>query len=446
MELNDLIIDVLEKKGAKHYEVYLQESKINELHIEKNSISFSNKVLDSGYSVRVLTKGLGFSSSNVKSPRAIRETVTNAIKTSRVTKKIKFQFPSQEPFRKVKIVDKKIRKDAEQALREYADLLLNLVDHNTFISFGKLRTYDTRVRILNSRGMDIEREETFFMLELSIVVEKNGEKMEFWPHEYRRRIEDLPLSNVEEWVKIAEDQLRAGLPKTERMTVIFSPSCVLDGLGSVLGFHATGAAKVNGVTKLSLGEKVASQSLTIISDGLYPFGLMTSSFDDEGVPQRRIPLIESGFFKNFVYDQFYGIKDGFTSTGNGLRQSEVFYVFDTKFASMPSNQVSNFYVKPGDYSMDELVGINRGILIERFSWLSPDPTTGKFSSEIRAGYYIEKGELAKPIKGGLVSGDFFELMKNITGISDESSITSGGTVLAGICPYMRFENVQVVGK
>jgi len=35
---------------------------------------------------------------------------------------------------------------------------------------------------------------------------------------------------------------------------------------------------------------------------------------------------------------------------------------------------------------------------------------------------------------------------NISGISNKSNITSGGTVLAGVCPYVRFDDVQVAGK
>ena len=87
-----------------------------------------------------------------------------------------------------------------------------------------------------------------------------------------------------------------------------------------------------------------------------------------------------------------------------------------------------------------------GILIEQFSWLSPDAITGKFSSEIRAGYYIKDGEITEPIKGGLVIGNIFDMIKNIQTISNDSVITSGANILAGICPYIAFEDVQIAGK
>jgi len=221
----------------------------------------------------------------------------------------------------------------------------------------------------------------------------------------------------------------------------------LDGLGSIIGSHSSGAAKVNGISKFSPGEKVASESLTVISDGLYPYGLTTNAFDDEGVPQRKNILIDNGIFKDYIYDQFYAIKDNRESTGNGLRQGDIFYVFDAKYGLLPNNKISNFYLKPGKKSLQKLIGeVKHGILIDNFSWLSPDSTSGNFSSEIRDGYYIDNGEISKPIEGGLIAGNFFELMRNISGISNKSNITSGGTVLAGVCPYVRFDDVQVAGK
>jgi PmbA protein len=435
------------KKSAKEYEAYLQKTEINEIHIQKNKIGFTDKTIDSGYGIRVHDGSIGFSSSNIFSDFAIKQTIKNALKSSRMTEKVDFNFPAPKKFSEVKNIDKSIKNNGEIAVKNYADQILESIPADILISFGKIRTYDSQIQIINSEGLDLTREETNFMLELSIIVEKAGKKVEFWPHEYRRRMEYLPVSNLTQWIKIARDQLIAETPKTEITTVIFSPNTVLDGLGSVISSHSTGSAKVNLVSKFSLGEKVASENLTVISDGLYPYGLMTSEFDDEGVPQRKNILIDNGVFKDYVYDQYYAIKDKRESSGNGLRQEDVFYSFDTKYGGMPSNRISNFYVEPGKKTVQELIEeVKHGVLVDHFSWLSPDPTSGNFSSEIRVGYYIDNGQISKPIKGGLVAGNFFELMKNISGISNKSVITSGGTVLAGICPYVRFENVQVAGR
>jgi len=442
----DLIIKEL-KKNTKEYEIYLQGTEVNEIQLQKNEVNFVDKTVNGGYGIRVHNRGLGFSSSNIFTGSAMVQTIKNALKSSELTRKEEFKFPSKRPFKKVKTVDNDIKDKGNDAVKDYADQILNSVPKDVLVSFGKIRTYDSHIEIINSEGLDATREETSFMIELSLIVEKNGKKVEFWPHFYSRRIKDMPISNIDRWVKIAKDQLRAVEPETEKTTVIFSPTSVLDGLGSTIGSHATGSARVNKVSKLELGDEIASKNLTIISDGLYPYGLMTSGFDDEGVPQRKNVLIKNGIFKNYIYDQFYAIKDKTKSTGNGFRQGTTFFTFDGKYSGMPGNQFSNFYIKPGNKSFDKLVEeVDHGIIVDTFSWLHPDSTTGKFSSEVRAGYYIDKGEIKEPIKGGLVIGDFFELAKKISGISNKSEITSGGTILPGICPYIRFEDVQVAGK
>jgi len=434
------------KKNVKEHEVFLQNTEINEIHLQRNEINFIDKTINNGYGIRVHDKGIGFSASNIFTESEIRQTIQNALKSSRMTKKVDFYFPSKKPFKRVKSTDKKI-KDGEEVVKDYVKELLKSIPSEVMISFGKIRTYDSHIEIINSEGLDLTREETNFMVELSLIIEKNGKKVEFWPHFYSRRIKDLPVSNIHKWVKIAKDQLIAIEPKTEKTTVIFSPTSVLDGLGSTVGYHATSFTKINKMSKLSLGEEVAKKDLTIISDGLYPYGMMTSGFDDEGIPQKKNILIRNGVFKNFVYSQFYAIKDKTKSTGNGFRQGPTFFVFDGKYMNQPTDQVSNFYIKPGRKTLDELIReVDHGILVDTFSWLSPDYVTGKFSSEIRTGYYIDKGEISKPIKGGLVTGNFFDLIKNISGISNKSVITSGGTVLAGVCPYIRFEDVQIAGK
>jgi len=59
---------------------------------------------------------------------------------------------------------------------------------------------------------------------------------------------------------------------------------------------------------------------------------------------------------------------------------------------------------------------------------------------------IEKGELIYPVKGGLIAGDIFSLMKNVTGISNQPEIVSGETAFSCITPWLRFKDVQVAGE
>jgi TldD protein len=139
---------------------------------------------------------------------------------------------------------------------------------------------------------------------------------------------------------------------------------------------------------------------------------------------------------------------GEKSTGNGLKSVE-----GTTVNLMNKNTVSvrgsptNLSIKPGKSSLETIIAeVKNGILVEQFSWLNPDPMATSFSSEIRNAYLIRNGKYTQVLKGGMVSGKVFNMIKNISGISNQQFMESGATAFSCISPYIRFEDVQVVGK
>jgi predicted Zn-dependent protease len=46
----------------------------------------------------------------------------------------------------------------------------------------------------------------------------------------------------------------------------------------------------------------------------------------------------------------------------------------------------------------------------------------------------------------MVSGKALDMIRNISGISNQQFVESGATAFSCITPYIRFEEVQVVGK
>ncbi len=91
--------------------------------------------------------------------------------------------------------------------------------------------------------------------------------------------------------------------------------------------------------KGKIGEKVASENLTIFDDGLLAGGLRTAVFDGEGVPHQKTPVIEKGVLRSFLYDNYSAKKDGVESTGNASRAG---------YLSTPSIDTTNFHIIPGN--------------------------------------------------------------------------------------------------
>lgn len=437
----------LKAVGVENYEIYMQIPVVTQLYLRHGETELINLVKHFGYSVRVLDKGFGMTSSNQTEDSQIERCVKNALQMARQSKPEKFTFPYQTATPHVDIVDNGIKENPEEVVKDFGQRVIDAAAaENVELPFAKVKAYYLRTFISNSEGLEKEKEETVLFTEISFKTSSGGRLSEYWVTRYSRRPQDISTAMLETWARLAKENLQAKMPKTEKLEVILPPTVICDLFVPVLGSHSTGRALKTGLSKFEENELVADESLTIFDDGLYPYGLQSSPFDDEGNAQRKTTIIEKGVFKNYLYDQYYALQYDKASSGNGIRQSTVFFYIDDKFKILPRNQTSNLRVETGNKSLETLISeVSRGLLIYNFSWMHPHETSGSFGSEIRNAALIENGELVSPIKGGLVSGNVFDLIKKVTGLSNTAEITSGQTAFSCISPYIRFKDVQVAG-
>lgn len=437
----------LKASGVDNYEIYLQAPVVTQLYLRQGKVVLINEVKHLGYGIRILDKGFGMTSSNQTRDSQIQECINNAIAMARQSKPENFTFPHQRKAPNVDIVDKRIRDSPEDVVRGFAEQLVNIAAAKKVeLPFAKVKAYHIHTSIVNSEGLDRNKEETLMFTEISFKTSMKGQLSEYWTTKYTRRPEDISTAELESWAKLARENLKGEMPKTEKLEVILSPSVVCDLLVPVVGAHSTARALKTGISRFDEGELVANENLTIFDDGLYPYGIQSSPFDDEGNPQGKVTTIDDGVFKNYLYDQYHGLQYEKNSTGNGIRQAIVFFFIDEKFKLLPRNQTSNLRVKSGRKTLEALISeVSRGLLVHQLSWLLPNEASGSFASEIRNAVLIENGEIVRSINGGLVSGNVFTIIKNLTGISKKAEIASGGTAFCCISPHLRFKDVQIAG-
>ena len=145
--------------------------------------------------------------------------------------------------------------------------------------------------------------------------------------------------------------------------------------------------------------------MIIFDDGTLRGGWRTRPFDDEGHPTQKTTVIENGILKNYLYDSYTALKDNVEPTGNAFRG---------QYWMPPQPQPTNLMLKPGNTRPEEMIQeTKRGIFIDETigEWLS-NPVSGNLNATITHGYLIENGELTKPIKGVVISGNFYEILKN----------------------------------
>jgi TldD protein len=195
-----------------------------------------------------------------------------------------------------------------------------------------------------------------------------------------------------------------------------------------------------------LGEKVASELVTVIDDGTVAGGRGSLNVDDEGNPGERKVLIEKGVLKGYLYDHLNAKLTGQRSTGSGRRQS---------FRHAPMPRMTNTYLAPGDQTPEEILrGVRKGLYCRQFGGGQVDISNGNFVFEISEAYLIEEGEVTRPVKGAMLIGVGPEALKNVSAVGSDASLDPGlGTcgkdgqsVPVGVgLPTVRIDNVTVGG-
>ncbi len=179
-----------------------------------------------------------------------------------------------------------------------------------------------------------------------------------------------------------------------------------------------------------VNEKVFSDMLNIYDDPLYPDGIDSYPFDDEGVVPEKIPIIENGLFKNFIFDLFTADKMKVKSTGHGRRS----------VATLPSPSFSNVFVGVGKSSLKDIISsIDKGLIVYEFLGEGmSNILAGDFSVNIETGFLIENGEIKGRVKDVMMSGNAFEVLNNIKMIEDK--LHKHGGLYA---PHILFDKISI---
>lgn len=162
-----------------------------------------------------------------------------------------------------------------------------------------------------------------------------------------------------------------------------------------------------------LGKKVGSDILSIVDTGT-DFGSGYVPFDDEGTRAGKTYLIKNGILCGRLHSATTAAALEEELTGNAR-------AIDCKFE--PIVRMTNTYIEPGNSTFDELVaGIKHGYFIDTVSHGSGGST---FTIAPSIAYEIIDGKIASPVKISVVTGDVFETLNLIDGLTDETIFEDG---------------------
>jgi TldD protein len=166
-----------------------------------------------------------------------------------------------------------------------------------------------------------------------------------------------------------------------------------------------------------VGERVASELVTIYDDGNLPEERGSLAFDDEGIPGQHKVLVERGILRGYMQDTLNARLMGTTSTGSGRRQS---------FRFLPQPRMCNTYMPSGDSTLDEIIAsTKRGIYAKHFSGGQVDISKGDFVFMIAEGYLIENGKITAPVKNATIVGNGPDAMTKVVAVGNDARLAPG---------------------
>jgi PmbA protein len=180
-----------------------------------------------------------------------------------------------------------------------------------------------------------------------------------------------------------------------------------------------------------LGQKIASDNVTIVDDGTIPGLFGTSPFDDEGVPSRRTVVIERGVLRSWLLNSYTARKLGMRTTGNAARGI-------TGNAGVGHG---NLFLQPGETLPSAMIeSIQNGFLITELIGFGVNAVTGDYSRGA-AGLWIENGRLAYPVHEVTVASTLQEMLMGLEAIG--SDLEFRGSVAA---PTLLVREMTVSGQ
>ena len=221
--------------------------------------------------------------------------------------------------------------------------------------------------------------------------------------------------------------------KTGKYRVVFSAEAFLGLLGAFSNIYNAQSIldKRSLSTPESLGTQIASPLLSVYDDALHPENVGGETFDEEGTPTRRLPVITEGVLTNFLHSagtakRLNAQPTGHASIGAKVSVSPHFYHV------IPGQTASQRYSLDDAENViwiDELQALHAGV----------NPLQGSFSLPFD-GWLVNKGERIS-IESATVAGDFRDVLKSIIFVESEPEITPGG-----VCPRIWVDELSITGE
>ena len=452
------ILNTALSHGGEYAEIFFEESESNLISYDNGKIEDSTFNSRKGVSIRV-TEGEETVFAHTNSPDFItlKKLAENLSKSAQ-----KRNFKGKTEVKELKenpdLDNNTVKKDFDSVSTEEKIDKINMgVDYTKSldkrVSQITVKYMDSfrKVKIVNSDGEisnDIRRYPVFYVM--SFITDENGQiytgisgnganmGYEFFD-------DDMVKELCDDSVRQAVSQLEGEDAPAGEFTVVLSSEAGGTMIHEACGHGMEADLVLSGsVYRDKVGQKIASEKVTVKDDGTIKNKRGTLNYDDEGIKTEETVLIENGVLKGYMQSRLTAKKFDTESTGNGRRQT---------YMHLPLVRMRNTFIAPGKDNPEDIVkSVEDGIFVRKMGGGQVDVISGDFQFKVTEGYIIKNGEIKNSIKGASLVGNGLEVLKTIDMVGNDLGYAVGtcgkggqGAPVSDAQPTIRIPKIIVGG-
>lgn len=417
-------------------ELYAEKGRSSSVSMMVNDIKTGKSLTYQGVGVRVVADGkLGFASVNDLEIEALKKAISEAESIAKVAPSNPF-LSLPDP---VKIPEMRGLFDPALAEVETGEVLgmaqsilkRSLADDRIRLDSGEVTCASSEMAIMTSKGITSSYKSSIVYSFLMGMASESGDVGSFdYVFDAQRKLDGFDLNALsDKFVKKVLDGLHAVRPEPFTGTVVLSPMPAGSVVVNPMLFSMSAENVQKGLSRFAgqAGEQVASEAISISDRPSLADGLNTRPFDREGVAALDLATVKDGVLNEFFYNTMSANREERASNGRA----------SGGFRAVPSVGSTNTVIEPGTRSLESLISeIDHGLYVNRVSG-APNPVSGQFSGVCKGAKLITNGQFAESAKEIMISGQVFDIMKNVTAVSLERDQVFSSLLPNVVVPEMK---------
>ncbi len=417
----DKAADAFLTKGVSAWDVYVRSSSSTSAEVKEQKLDTFEEAVTWGAGVRALLPDgkMGFAYSS-GSPEAVSQAAQKAYENAQHAEADPgnvIPLKPDAPYPDIAEFDDQIKSLSEQEKIDKAIIVekaaLGFDPRIKRVRKSSASFTEAGWALVNSNGIRVYTEGTYFSCGIMAVAEEGGESQMGYDFDYKRYVSQIDFAKVgRSAAERAVALLGAKKTPTGLFPVLLENIVSSEFLGVLAAsFSAESVIKGRSLLAGKVGKKVCSGLINIYDDAIFPGGVGTRSFDDEGFPSQRTPLIVAGELAGFLHSAYTAKRTGGVSTGNAARGG---------FRTQPGVGSSNLYIEKGKASREDLIAsVSKGLLVQEVLGMhTANPISGDFSIGV-SGQWIEGGKIAYPVREGAISGNILSLFSEVEALGSD---------------------------